>query len=294
MASTTPAPATETLSPALTMKQVVWRMRARQFRAVMRLEIRKNFLGWRALPLYLIAAGPVVLLAAFSVAASFEPQIGGNQGQLSIMLANIYEGLILRTAVFFGCAWMFMNLFRGEVVDKSLHYYLLTPMKREVLVGAKYASGLVASSVLFTATTVGSFVFAFVSLGYPANSQFELGKTGLGMCGTYVGITFLACVGYGAIFLLIGLFFRNPIIPGIVIYGWEWLNFLLPPGLKKISIIHYLHSMSPVPISEGPFALVGDPTPGWLCVLGLLAISAVALILAGLRSRRLEIKYGTD
>jgi hypothetical protein len=298
MASTSEAstagPSTQALSPALPMKQVLWRMRARQFRAVMRMEIRKNFLGWRALPLYLIAAGPVVLLGAFAIAASIEPQLGSSEGGLSIMLANIYEGLILRTAVFFGCAWMFMNLFRGEVVDKSLHYYFLAPMKREVLVGAKYASGLVASSVLFTATTVGCFIFAFASLGYPANMQFELGRTGLAMCGTYVGITFLACVGYGAVFLLIGLFFRNPIIPGIVIYGWEWLNFLLPPGLKKISIIHYLHSMSPVPISEGPFALVGDPTPGWLCILGLLAISVTALIFSGLRSRRVEIKYGTD
>ncbi len=71
---------------------------------------------------------------------------------------------------------------------------------------------------------------------------------------TYLGITALACIGYGAVFLIIGLFFRNPIIPAILIYGWEWINFLLPPLLKKLSVIHYLHSLTPVPIPEGPFA----------------------------------------
>src|SRR5580704_10916206 len=275
-------------------KRLRWRMRARQFKAVMRIETRKNFLGWRAVPLYLIAAGPVLLLALFSIVASFQPGLGENQGELNIVLANIYEGLILRTVVFFGCAWMFMNLFRGEIVDKSLHYYFLTPMKREVLVGAKYASGLAAAAVLFTCTTIGSFIFAFVSLGYPAFTRFELSGAGISLCASYVVITLLACVGYGAVFLLFGLVFRNPIIPGLLVYGWEWLNFLLPPGLKKISIIHYLHSMSPVAISEGPFALVGEPTPKWLCVLGLLLVSAFWLVLAGLRVRRVEIKYGSE
>jgi hypothetical protein len=61
----------------------------------------------------------------------------------------------------------------------------------------------------------------------------------------YAGITMLACVGYGAFFLVVGLFIRNPIIPALLLYGWEWLNFLLPPLLKKISVIHYLNSLMP-------------------------------------------------
>jgi hypothetical protein len=43
----------------------------------------------------------------------------------------------------------------------------------------------------------------------------------------------------------------QPIIPGLLLYGWEWINFLLPPGLKKVSVIHYLQSLVPVPMSEG-------------------------------------------
>ena len=111
---------------------------------------------------------------------------------------------------------------------------------------------------------------------------------------TYLGITILGCLGYGAFFLVIGLFFRNPMIPAAIIYVWELINFLPPPLLKKISVIHYLHSLVPVPIPEGPFALVAEPTPAWVSVPGLLTVTAVVLVFASYRIRRMEIRYGGD
>ena len=79
-----------------------------------------------------------------------------------------------------------------------------------------------------------------------------------------------------------------------MIYGWEWLNFLLPPMLKKISIIHYIHSLAPVPIDEGPLAVIGDPTPAWIAVPGMLIVTALVMIMAGRRIRKMEIRYGTE
>ena len=72
--------------------------------------------------------------------------------QYNMIFAVYYGGLILRTVVFFGCAWIFMNLFRGDIIDRSLHFYFLSPVRREVLVVGKYFSGLVTSIILFTAT----------------------------------------------------------------------------------------------------------------------------------------------
>jgi hypothetical protein len=111
---------------------------------------------------------------------------------------------------------------------------------------------------------------------------------------TYVVITMLACVGYGAFFMVVGLFFRNPIIPSLVLYGWEWINFLLPPLLKKFSVIHYLNSLVPVPLSEGPFAVVSEPTPAWIAIPGLLIVTVLVLFVASRRIRRMEIRYGSD
>jgi hypothetical protein len=275
-------------------RSLPWSLWWRQAAAIVRLEVRKNFLGKRAVLIYLLAAAPVLLMAALTVELQMNDATRGNMGEMNVIFANIYEGLILRTIIFFGCAWIFMNLFRGEVIDKSLHYYFLSPVRREVLVTGKYLSGLVTSVILFTITTVGSLLFLYLAAGYPANVNYLMDGPGLSQSLTYVAITVLACVGYGAAFMVIGLFFRNPMIPALVVYGWEWVNFLLPPLLKKMSVIHYLHSLAPVPVSEGPFALVAEPTPAWISVPGLLIISALVLFLASLRIRRMEIRYGGE
>ena len=270
-----------------------WRMWARQVFAVARLEIRKNFFSRRAILLYLVAGAPLVLL---SMLALFPPPTDDleNFGQLSQIYAGIYNGLILRTLVFFGCAWVFMNLFRGEVVDRSLHYYFLVPVRREVLVVGKYFSGLVPTVLLFGITTVGSILILYFWL-FPAESaRYFRDGVGLGQLLTYLGVTVLACIGYGAVFLIVGLFFRNPIIPGLALYGWEWINFLLPPGLKKVSVIHYLQSLVPVPMSEGPFAVLVEPTPAYIAIPSLLAFTAIVLFLASVYIRRMEISYAAE
>ncbi|HEY6400445.1 MAG TPA: hypothetical protein VI479_03485, partial [Blastocatellia bacterium] len=260
-----------------------WSLWIRQIRAIMRVEVKKNFWGKRAILIYLLAAIPILLTFLLTVV---DPNAGADirkdwTSAQEIFAGIIYKGLILQTIVYFGCAWIFMNLFRGEVVDKSLHYYFLCALRREVLVTGKYISGLIASTVLFTMTTVGSLFFLYYARGYPANVDYLFDGPGLGQCLAYVGITVLACVGYGAVFMVIGLFFRNPIIPALLAYGWERINFLLPPLLKKISIIHYLHSLSPIPVSESSlaraFATVADPTPAWISVPSMIIFTAVVL-----------------
>jgi ABC-type transport system involved in multi-copper enzyme maturation permease subunit len=208
--------------------------------------------------------------------------------------ANFYNGLILRTVVFFGCAWIFMNLFRGEIVDRSLHYYFLSAVRRDVLVVGKYVSGLVTSMILFTGTTIIAMLLLFLPHVYSQSVRFFTEGRGLGHLFTYAGITMLACVGYGAFFLVVGLFVRNPIIPAVLLYLWEWINFLLPPLLKKISVIHYLNSLVPVPINEGPFAVVAEPTPAYIALPSMLGVTLLVLILAAYRIRHMEIHYGSD
>ena len=267
-----------------------WSLWRRQVAAIMRLEVKKNFFSMRSLLVYLLALMPIGLIVMVEV---LNP-LGRDVTQYQAIFSLIYNTLLLRTVVFFGCAWIFMNLFRGEIVDRSLHYYFLSSVRREVLVLGKYVSGLLTSIVLFSSVTVVSMLLVFFLHPYAASAQFFLDGAGLTQLLTYAGITMLACIGYGAFFLVIGLFIRNPIIPALLLYGWEWINFLLPPLLKKISVIHYLNSLVPVPISEGPFAVVGEPTPAWISVPGLLIVTALVLIGAGARIRRMEVKYGGD
>jgi hypothetical protein len=269
-----------------------WSLWLRQIAAIMRLEVKRNFFGKRAVLIYLLALMPIGLL---SLMAIIPPGYAWTDfTQYPARFSLIYNALILRTVIFFGCAWIFMNLFRGEIVDRSLHYYFLAAVRREVLLAGKYFSGLVTSMILFTTVTVVSMFLLFFPHFPSASMRFFLDGAGIGQLFTYAVITILACVGYGAFFMVVGLFFRNPIIPALALYGWEWINFLLPPLLKKISVIHYLNSLVPVPLSEGPFAVVAEPTPAWISIPGLLIVTALVLIVAGSRIRRMEIRYGSD
>ena len=286
--------AIDTVPTKATKEALPWSLWLRQVWAVFRIEIEKNFLGRRAILIYLLALLPVLPLA---ILALFTPpaEEWNNFTQYSVIYSIIYSGLILRTVVFFGCAWIFMNLFRGELVDRSLHYYFLSAVRREVLIVGKYLSGIVTSIVLFTGTTIVSMLLLYLPHFYSQSVRFFLDGAGMGQLLTYAGITVLACIGYGAFFLVVGLFFRNPIIPSLLLYGWEWINFLLPPLLKKISVIHYLNSLMPVPLSEGgPLAVVAEPTPAWIAVPSLVIVTLLVLILASYRTRHMEIRYGSD
>jgi len=273
-----------------TAKKSLW---LRQILAIMRLEINKNFFSRRAFLLYLIAFLPLVLLTFLAL---FPPPTDEmeNFNELSQVYAAVYGGLILRTLVFFGCAWVSMNLFRGEVIDRSLHYYFLAPVRREILVVGKYLSGISATITLFSITTVGSMLILYFWLFPSESARFFTTGAGFGQLATYLGVTILACIGYGAVFLLVGLFFRNPIVPALLLYGWEWLNFLLPPLLKKVSVIHYLQSLVPVPMSEGPFAVLVEPTPAWISVPSLILFTLIVIFLASRHIRRMEISYAGD
>ena len=227
---------------------------------------------------------------------------GFNQGEDLIMFAGVFQFFFLRLAVFFGCLGVFMNLFRGEVLDKSLHFYFLAPVRREVLMVGKFLAGLLATCVIFVSSLLlqtGAFLWHFTP---QAENTYLYQNHGLEHAAIYVGVTFLACIGYGAFFLVAGMLFKNPILPAAAILIWEGINPFLPALLKQFSIIYYLKSLCPVdiPVSPGtpPFfaLLVSNPEPisAPLAVSGVLIVTAIALIISGMLVRRMEINYTTE
>src|SRR5258706_10650293 len=144
----------------------------------------------------------------------------------ALIFAGVFQFFFLRLAIFFGCVGVFTNLSRGEMLDKSLHFYLLTPVRREVLAVGKYLAGLVATVVIFCSSTF--LQLAALSLHFEGNEISEyLSSGGWGHLASYIGVTAAACVGYGGIFLAAGLLFKNPIIPAATVLVWENLNLFL-------------------------------------------------------------------
>jgi ABC-type transport system involved in multi-copper enzyme maturation permease subunit len=221
--------------------------------------------------------------------------------QVSQIFAGVFQSYYLRLAIFFGCVGIFVNLFRGEMLDKSLHFYLLTPVRREVLLAGKYAAGLLATVVIFTSSTALQWLALLWQFDRATVAEF-LAAAGGGQFGSYLAVTALACVGYGSVFLAVGLLFRNPIIPTAAVLLWEGINPFLPAALKKISMIYYLQSLCPVT------ALPGRDVPGFvhllispvqpatrsMAVLSIAILTGVVLVVAARLSRRMEINYSTE
>lgn len=270
-----------------------WALWRRQLAAVVRLELRKSFFGRRAFGLYLLALAPLGIFALRAVLprAVSDPS---NLGEATQLLAVLYQTFMLRAIIFLGCVAIFGNLIRREVLDRSLHFYFLTPMRRELLVLAKYLTGLLVSLTLFGASTAASFFLAYLPQDGRLRSAFLLHGPGFAHLGAYLLVTALACAGYGAAFLALGFFFRSPAIPALALLGWETIHFLLPPVLKQLSVIHYLQALCPVPISEGPFALLSDAPSRWVSICGLLALATALLIVSAVRIRRMEVVYLDD
>ena len=272
-----------------------WKGWWKQVRAILSLEVRKGLRGRRFLGAFVLAAAPVLLFSLrFVVQVTGMPDDAVRSlGGLAVIYALIYRTFILRLVIFFGSVVIFTSLFRGEVLENTLHYYFLSPVRREVLAVGKFLAGVLIAFTLYGSSTALSFWLLYLPQGQEATEFFSTGP-GLGHLSAYLGITFLACLGYGAVFLLMGLTFRNPIIPAALVLGWEAINFLLPPSLKQISVIYYLESLCPVAIPTGPFTILADPAPLWLALPGLLGVTVLVLFLAGLQLRRLEINYSSD
>src|SRR6185436_20339087 len=114
--------------------------------------------------------------------------------------------------IFFGCAGVFTNLFRGEMLDKSLHFYLLAPVPRPILVLGKYLAGLFATSVIFSLST--ALQFAAMLRGFDGAQVMKyLQDGGWDHLFAYMGVAVLACAGYGSVFLAAGLLTNNPTVP---------------------------------------------------------------------------------
>ncbi len=213
------------------------------------------------------------------------------------ILAGIFQIYYLRLGIFFGCMGIFTWLFRGEMVERSLHYYLLAPVRREVLVAAKFAAGAISSILLFATSIFLSFALMYGPYG-PVGRAFVFSGPGLGQLGSYLLITVLACLGYGAMALALSLLFKNIVVPAVILLGWETISSAMPALMQKLSVTHYLKQLLPVPVPPaGVFALftvVTEPIAPWVAVLGLLLLTLAGLVFACFYVRRLEINYVTD
>src|SRR5207253_84873 len=113
-----------------------WRIWMAQIRCIIRMEFKRNFFRRRGFWIYILAFAPVVIISLHAMESP-----GGRHCNLeedTHILAAIFQFYYLRLGIFFGAMGIFTWLIRGEMVENTLHYYLLAPLRREVLVVGKF------------------------------------------------------------------------------------------------------------------------------------------------------------
>ena len=265
-----------------------WNLWIKQALTVTKMELKRYVLGRRWIGVYLFAYAPVFILFLALIRRDTHPGLQ----DLTEIYAVFYQTFFLRLALFFSSAMVFSQLYRGEVLEKTLHFYLLAPIRREVLMAGKYLAGVIAMGVIFGSSAILTNLFLYMH--HPAWATVYLEGSGFSMLARYIVVTIMACAAYGGVFMLTGTLFKNPAGPAILIGAWEAFFFILPASIQKFTIMHYLQSMLPVAIDRGPFAVLVDPTHPILGIPVLMIVAGFFVWTTGQIVRRAQVTYSAD
>jgi ABC-type transport system involved in multi-copper enzyme maturation permease subunit len=278
------------------LKEQPWRLFASQISILVRTEVRRNLFTRRRIGFHLLAWIPVLFLAAHLIFSRYHTESSSIEED-TFVLASIIQVYYFRLGIFFACMGIFTWLFRGEMVQRTLHYQFLVPVRKEVLVVGKFLAGAIISIALFEAAVFACFCLIYARFGSEGRAYVFDGP-GLSQLGSYLLATALACLGYGAVFLALSLLFKNPIIPGAMLLGWETIAPIFPSWAQHLSVAFYLKHLCPVKLPiEGPmaiFTIVAEPVSPFIAVFGLLCLTVAILVLSCFLIHRLEITYTAE
>ena len=278
------------------LKEQPWRLFASQIAILVRTEVRRNLFTRPRIWVYLLAFMPVLIFITHNIFSVYHTDSSSIEDDTGI-LAGFMQIYYLRLGIFFACMGIFTWLFRGEMVSRTLHYQFLVPVRREVLVVGKFLAGAAISIALFEVAAIACFSLTYSRFG-AAGRYYVFDGPGLAQLGSYLLVMALACIGYGAVFLALSLLFKNPIIPGAMLLGWEAVSPIFPSWAQKLSVTFYLKHLCPVKLPmEGPlaiFTVVAEPVSPFVAVFGLLCLTLAILILSCFLIRRLEVTYTAE
>lgn len=263
----------------------------RQLLAIVRVEVRRSLLVGRGAWVLLLAFAPAII-AVLHVA--FDRALGGRctieqDAKLVAWLMLVFQ---LRVSVYFGMLGLFVQSFRGESLDKTLFYSLVAPVRRELLVLGKFYALSFGGAICFTVGVLSCFALLVLHHGSDG-WDYLLRDEGIDQLGAYLGITLLACLGYGAAFLALGHTFRNPVLAAVAFFVWEAVSVLLPRPLQFLSVTFYLKQLFPVELPSigisGLLTAAVEPMSPIAAVFELLLVSSIAVTAVAVAFRRVEM-----
>ena len=163
-----------------------------------------------------------------------------------------------------------------EIEDQTLSFLFMRPIHKTKLLLSKFLAYLVGSILFITPSHLIFTLIIATHPKMPENIIFHLS-----MSVKYLAVIILGLLAYGSIFFVLSVGSKHPILWGLLIaFGWEKITIAIPGNIKKISVIHYLLSITPKQnLSHRTQFLLekAELTTSWIAITILLIITFAAL-----------------
>jgi ABC-type transport system involved in multi-copper enzyme maturation permease subunit len=240
-------------------------------RAVFDLALEGMVWTRRTLLMGLLVGLPVVLAVVYRVVLATRPtaELLPPADLYAVVVAVYWLRYVLPlAALFFATA-----LVADEVEGRTLTYLLTRPLTRASIFAGKFAAYLVTTLALALPSAVLTFFLLMSARPGLSAAVPDLLRD--------LAVLALGLVAYGALFALLGVLLKRPVIPGLLfLYGWELLANL-PGYLPRFTLTAWLRSLvHHRPAEEGLSGLFQQVLPAGPAVAVLVVASAAFLAAA--------------
>ncbi len=175
----------------------------------------------------------------------------------------------------------------NEVEDRTLPYLVLKPISRFRIVVEKYAAVLI---VTVPAVLLGLGLTALIVAQADVSARSVDAERLMPVVWAMLGAATAGIALTAAIFLAVSLVVPRALLAGIVYtFIWESLLGRFLPGLRVISIRHYVQSIF-VELVDDPRVTIANVTSLRNALITILVACLVALLLATWRLRRMNLE----
>ena len=219
------------------------------FRAALRiyhLSLGQMLWSRRTVFMGFLVGGPVVvaLILRALVAMDLMTARGVIEGRSIVVDGPVIFGLMiwgfyLRLSVpllgmFYGTA-----LIADEVEDKTITYLFTRPVSRGAVLIGKYLAYLGCTGLVVLPSVMVVFFLVVPLLGGSIGAAFPSLLKDLGLLAIGLAV-------YGAVFALVGAWFKRPLLTGLVfIFLWEPIVVVVPGYMKRLTVSYYLQGLVP-------------------------------------------------
>lgn len=233
----------------------------------------RQFLEGRSIRVVAALAAVPLLLGLIELIAS------GSDVDPRNMLGQSFNELSIPTLLPLIALILGSSALGNEISDRTLPYLVLKPWSRMRIIQEKFLATIVIGSII-------AIVFGFLVWGIlgAAAGEFD-GDLLLAV----IAASILAVAGYGAAFTFLSLLITRVLMAGLLyVLIWESLLARFIPGLRLLSIRHYVQSLYAHILGDATVTIEQQAAVGTSLIV-LFAVTVVFLLLSWLRLQQMDL-----